>query len=264
MRNVKSVSVLILLGGMAMPWTVWAQQKECNKIVISADSEYVPLHWYDGKKLTGASIEIATTMLSALHIRYEVRYVGPFFRVLEAAKTGEVDMVTSLKDTEERRDYLAFTSVPLFSNPIVVFAAKNRNFKYSDWQDLIGKKGGVTQGNKFGNGFDEFLKKRLTVEVEAKTYMNFKKLELGRIDYLITGYYNGLANLIATGDTGTIEVLKPTIAESDNFIALSKNSPCLKYLKSINQQLESMREDGKLKLILEKHIALMRVQPATR
>jgi hypothetical protein len=33
-------------------------------------------------------------------VPYEVRYAGPFHRVLEAARSGEVDLLASLKDSE--------------------------------------------------------------------------------------------------------------------------------------------------------------------
>lgn len=253
MRNFARCLLFIAL----VPLAALSQDKKCSKIVISADSDYAPLHWYNGKQLTGASIEIATTALNALGIAYEVRYVGPFHRVLKDAQKGEIDMISSLKETPERLEYLAFTNVALFSNPIAVFVAKNRNFSYTGWSDLIGKKGGITLGNQFGNGFDEFLKKNLQVESEQKAYMNFKKLELGRIDYLITGYYSGLAYLAESGQSDTFSALKPYVADSDNFIAMTKSSPCVKHLKSLNLQLESMRREGKLKLILDKYIALM-------
>jgi len=240
-----------------VPLGALSQEKECRKVVISADSDYAPLQWYDGKHLTGASIEIATTALSALGIPYEVRYVGPFHRVLKSAQQGEIDMISSLKDTPERREYLTFANVALFANPIAVFVAKDRRFSYAGWNDLIGKKGGITLGNQFGNGFDEFLKGNLQVEAEQKTYMNFKKLELRRIDYLITGYYPGLAYLAASGQNGSFVALKPYVSESDNFIAITKSSPCIRHLKALNLQLENMRREGRLQSILDKHMELL-------
>jgi len=243
---------------LLVPTTLWAQVKECKKVVISADSDYAPLHWYDGKQLTGASIEIAVTALTSLGIPYELRYMGPFHSVLQGARRGEIDMISSLKDTPERREYLAFTSVSLFSNPIAVFVLKDAKFIYSNWNDLIGKRGGVTLGNQFGNGFDDFLTAHLQVTSAQKAYMNFKKLELGRIDYLITGYYSGQVYLASSGQSDKFVALKPYISETDNFIAFSKLSPCVHHLKALNSQLETMREDGRLKTILDKHVALLR------
>ncbi len=232
-----------------------AQQRECTKVVISADSDYAPLQWYDGKNLRGASIDIAVAALQAINVPFEVRFVGPFYRVLEEAKSGEIDMVASLKENPERREYLSFVPVPLFANPIAVFVAKDKRFAYAGWNDLIGKKGGVTRGNQFGDGFDAFLAKNLKIEEEQKAYMNFKKIELGRLDYLITGYYSGLIYLRQSGQEDRFMALRPYVAQSDNLIAISKRSPCLKYLPALEQQLNNMRQKGQFKQILDKHLA---------
>lgn len=226
----------------------------CSKVVISADSDYGPLHWYDGTKLTGASIEIAMAALTAIHVPYEVRYMGPFQRVLDGAKNGEIDMIASLKETPERRNYLVFSKVPLFSNPVAVFVARNHGFIYSGWNDLIGKRGGIAKGNQFGGGFDEFMSKNLAVEVEQKVYMNFKKIELGRIDYLVTGYYTGMAYLKHSGQLGQFVALHPFVTESNNLLAIARTSPCLKHLPALDAQLNSMQQSGELKAILEKNI----------
>ncbi|WP_083444525.1 substrate-binding periplasmic protein [Herbaspirillum rhizosphaerae] len=230
---------------------------ECSKLIISGGSDYPPLHWYDGSQLTGASIEVATTALKALKIPYELRYMGPFYRVLEGAKNGEVDMIATLKDSPERREFLSFATPSPFTSPIAVFTLRSRPFTYREWNDLIGKKGGITLGYQFGEGFDDFLKKQLKVETEKKTSVNFLKLERGTIDYLITGYYNGLAYLAENKQTDHFTVHTPYVTDAKNYIALSRNSPCIKYLKSINQQLESMQNNGATKAILEKYTGML-------
>ena len=233
---------------------------ECTRLVVSADSDYAPLHWYDGKRLTGASIEIATRALEALNIPFEVRYVGPFHRVLKAAESGEVAMIASLKMTHERQQYLAFTSVPLFVNPIAVFVARDRRFAYGGWKDLVGKRGAITLGNQFGGGFDEFMRDNLTIETAQKTYMNFTKLDSGRIDYLLTGYYSGMIYLNQTQQQDRFMPLRPFVSETDNYLALSKASPCIKHLARINAQLEAMQKRGELRAVLQKFETDLRIE----
>ncbi|HZG18391.1 MAG TPA: transporter substrate-binding domain-containing protein [Herbaspirillum sp.] len=244
----------------AVPLAV--QAADCKKVVVSADSDYAPLHWYDGKRLTGASIEIATRALAALDIPYEVRYVGPFHRVLKEAESGEVALISSLKMTPERQQYLAYATVPLFRNPIAVFVARDRRFSYAGWKDLIGKRGAITLGNQFGGGFDEFMRDNLIIETAQKVYMNFTKLDSGRIDYLITGYYSGMIYLNQTGQGGNFLPLRPFVSETDNFIAMSKASPCVKYLPRINAQLEAMQKRGELRAVLQSFESDLRIDPA--
>jgi polar amino acid transport system substrate-binding protein len=234
-----------------------APAAECARVVISGGSDYPPLHWYDGKTLTGASMEVAAMAFDALKIPYEIRYYGPFTRALKGAKDGEIDVLATLKNTEERRQFLAFAEPPVFTSPIAVFVARNRQFAYREWKDLIGKKGGVTRGYTYGDGFDEYLQQKLTVEAEQKTYINFDKLDAGRIDYLITGYYNGLAYLAQNRQLDRFTALRPYLTDSNNYIAFSRASPCIKYLKSFSRQLDIMLKSGLIKEILEKHTRLL-------
>lgn len=259
MRQLLSAGLLAM-----MAVATAAQGAECTKVVISADSDYAPLHWYDGKRLTGASIEIASRALTTLEIPFEVRYVGPFHRVLKEAQSGEVAMVASLKNTPERQQYLAFTTVPLFSNPIAIFVARDRSFNYSGWKDLIGKRGAITMGNQFGDGFDDFMRDNLKVEQAQKAYMNFSKLDAGSIDYLITGYYSGMIYLNQTRQTDRFMALKPYVNETSNFIAMSKANPCVKYLPKINAQLELMQNRGELQAILERFSAAFKIEPHSK
>ncbi|MFL9926749.1 transporter substrate-binding domain-containing protein [Herbaspirillum lusitanum] len=248
--------IFFLLAAASLP----AHSGECNKLVISADSDYAPLHWYDGKKLTGASIDIATSALTALGIPFQVRYVGPFSRVLQEVRSGEVDMVTTLKITPERKQYMSFSTVPVFTNPIAVFVARDKSFVYENWKSLAGRKGGITMGNQFGNGFDEYLLSDLNVESAQKISINFAKLQSGALDYLVTGYYSGLVYLLQSKQADRFMPLTPYVTETDNFIAISKKSPCLKYLPRLNAQLESMRQTGELAAILEQYADVLKAR----
>jgi len=235
-----------------------AQQRECSQIIVTDDSDYSPLHWYDGKSLNGASIEIATTALKAIQAPFLVRFVGPLERVLQAGKDGDVDLIASLRPTPERMKYLEFNKAPVFANPPTLYVAKGHEFIYSGWNDLIGRRGGMTAGNQFGGGFDDFMKKNLTIEVAQKTYMNFKKLELGRIDYFIAGYYNAEGYLLKSRQQSKFVALKPAVANTFSTIAFSKRSPCLKYQQALDTQIGIMRDQGVLDEILERNIRLYR------
>jgi polar amino acid transport system substrate-binding protein len=254
-------ALLLATTVVAIAATTVPRAAECSKLVVSADSDYAPLHWYDGKQLTGASIEIARRVLTALEIPFEIRYVGPFSRVLKEAVTGDVAMVASLKITPERQKFLSFTSVPLFTNPISVFIAADRRFPYTGWHDLIGKRGAITEGNQFGAPFDDFLRDHLKIQSAQKTYMNFSRLDSGQVDYLVTGYYAGVIYLNQSGQAGRFVALQPYVSESDNFLALSNANPCVKHLARINAQLALMQSRGELRAVLEQYATQLKVTP---
>jgi polar amino acid transport system substrate-binding protein len=185
------VALRVFVGVLLSAWIGHAQA-QCSRVVLTADPAYPPLHWYDGKNLQGASIEIAKRVLEDLKIPYEVRYVGPFPRVILMAQRGEVDMVVTLKKTAEREQFLLFPKTPAISNPVAVFVSRKHTFAFRSRNDLVGLRGGITSGNVFGGGLDEYLRESLTFEEANSAESNFDKLNLGRIDYFITGFFAGM------------------------------------------------------------------------
>src|SRR5262249_6962615 len=142
--------------------------------------------WYDGQTLRGASVDVVLAVLQAIKLPYELRYVGPFVRVLQTARVGDVDIITELKRTPERELYVAYTDTAIFSNPSSVFVRAGQKFRFSNREDLVGLRGGATHGTRFGDGLDEFIESRLTVETGPGIKENFLKLDIGRIDYFVS------------------------------------------------------------------------------
>ena len=232
-----------------------AADKACTKVVVSGDPDYPPFSWYDGHAMRGAAIEIAQKALEQAGIPHEVRYVGPFNRVLQAAKTGSIDMVAELKDTPERRAYLAYSGVAIFNNPVAVFVRGDSTIAFHQWKDLAGLHGGITLGNKFGGSFDAYLEQSLTTESANSIASNFTKLELGRIDYFVNSYYPAL-NYLESEHKGTqFKALHPFITNSSNFAAWAKGSPCLAHLGELDRILAGMVKSGEAKRILESNLA---------
>src|SRR6185437_956209 len=182
------ICVTVCIAGF-LPLQVRAAERACAKVIVSGDPNYPPFSWYDGHVMRGVAIDIAQRAFEHAGIPFEVRYVGPFNRVLQSARNGTVDLVAELKDTPERREYLAYSSVAIFSNPVAVFVRGDSKLAYREWKDLAGLHGGITLGNKFGGGFDEYLAQSLSVESANSIASNFAKLQLGRIDYFVNSYY---------------------------------------------------------------------------
>lgn len=243
----------LLLSGLsgAFAATDAVTPTRCERVRISADPDYPPLHWYDGSHLQGASIEVATRVFKDLGIPYSVEYMGPWTRVLASAKAGEIDVVTTLKDTPERRSFLSYPTTPAFANPIVIYVARGQVFAYAKWSDLIGRQGGMTLGNVFGGGFDEYLEAKLKVEAANTPEINFGKLELGRIDYFITGLYTGAATLVRLGKEDRFTTLMPPVTETANYVAFVKASPCSAYLPAFDRRLAELVRAG----VVEKIVA---------
>jgi polar amino acid transport system substrate-binding protein len=232
-----------------------AAGRSCSKVIIAGDPDYPPFSWYDGHAMHGAAVEIVQQAFEQAGIAYELRYVGPFNRVLQSAKNGTIDVIVELKDTSEREDYLVFSKTAIFTNPVAIFVRADNNLAFREWKDLGGLHGGITLGNKFGGGFDEFLAQSLTVESANGIANNFAKLELGRIDYFVNSYYPALGYLEKEHKTAQFKALRPFVTESSNYVGWSKSSPCLARLPDVNQALVDLIKSGEAKRVLERDLS---------
>ena len=92
---------------------------------------------------------------------------------------------------------------------MAVFVVKGKEFPFTDKNDLIGKKGVTNQGESYGNEFDAFMKDKLDVARAAGIDAAFKDLLDGKADYLIAGYYPGLAEAAKQGIKDKVVPLRP-------------------------------------------------------
>ena len=178
----------------------------------------------------------------------------PWKRAQSMAAAGDVDLLLCIRITPERSAYLDFTSVPVFRNPIVVFVRKDRPVRFDSWADLKGYLGGVSVGDKFGGGFDEYLKKELKYEEAPSMIENFRKLADGRIDYFVSGYFMGMS-WIRTDPAGrNIMALTPPISDEGIYIGVSKKSPRRAVLGVLDEALKSLDERGVPDKLLEEYL----------
>ena len=224
----------------------------CESVIVSADPDYPPLHWYDGQHFHGASLDVTTRVLDDLKIPYVVKYVGSLEHVLQEAATAKVDVVSTLKITPERLGYLDFSSVSVLSNPVVVFTNKSETFQYQKWNDLKGKVGLMARGNKFGQGFDEYMASQLKVEEIDSILQAFNLLLTHRAQYVLTGLYTGLSVLSLNRYDVSIIPLVTSVTETQNYIAFAKNSSCLKYKPAFDKKLEELVKSGVVPSMINK------------
>lgn len=224
---------------------------QCNRVVFSANPDYPPYHWAEGDAIVGASVALTGRILDELGVRWEARFVGPWPRVLKSAEYGEIDLIVSLKPTPEREAYLEFTRAPAFPNPMAVFVARARPLKFDAPEDLVGRRGGRTAGDRFGDAFDRFAEKHLALEDADSLDTNFQKLAAGRIDYVVTGLYAGRAHLLQAGLDDRIADLPRPVNEGFIHHGFSRRSACAALVAAVDARLAAAQRSGLAARLLE-------------
>jgi polar amino acid transport system substrate-binding protein len=235
---------------------------ECTRVVFSAHPDYPPYHWAEGDKLVGASVALTGRILDDLGVRWEARFVGPWPRVLKSAEFGEIDLVVSLKRTPEREVYLAFTSAPAFPNPMAVFVARARPLKFDGPQDLVGKRGGRSAGDRFGEVFDRYAEQHLTIEDADSLGVNFAKLAAGRIDYVVTGLHTGRAQVLQLGLAERISALPRPVNAGEVHHGFSRRSACASLLAALDARLAAAQASGLPARLIEEALQQWQRSPA--
>jgi len=255
-RFLRQVLAVILLGWSGIGSAQGAGAGEdmpCPVVIYSTNPNYPPYGWAVGEQLfLGASLELLSMVLPPRVIAKPL--VVPWKRALALAEQGRVDLLLSLRKTPERAIYLDFTEHRAFSNPIVVFVRRDRAFPLVDWKDLKGRRGGVSLGDTFGNGFDAYWRSQLQVEEAGSLEENFKKLLAGRIDYFVSGLYTGKSYLVRQGLTETVIPLGRPVSNQDIYFAFSRKFICPSLKAYMERRLAELDRKGIPERLLEKHM----------
>lgn len=237
------IAGILLTGGLS---------QAADILTASGHPQYAPIMWKEHKSIVGAGCELVQLLFRDLNITVKTPYRGRWDKVQDEAKQGRIDILVGLYMTEDRKAFFEFSN-PYAKDPVVIFVAKGKAFKYAKWEDLIGKKGTTTIGDSFGQQFDKFISEKLTVTRTAKVEENFAKLIDGRADYFIYAMYSGMFESEKIGIADKVEFL-PVNASVENFyIGISKKSPFVKYLPEINKKLDELINNGTVDQLIQKY-----------
>ena len=247
----KRILCFSLFAALALTGNAAFAADACTKIVATGHPQYPAIAYKDGDNIAGAAPMLVGAIAKTLKVPLESKYMGTWEEAQAAARDGKADMIFGIYYNDERATYLDYVKPAFMFDEVVVFVAKDKPFAYKDENDLIGKKGATNQGESYGNDFDAFIKDKLTVARTDGIDAAFKDLLDGKADYVIAGYYSGLAEAAKEGIKDKIEPLSPAILEAEMFVAFSKKSPCASLAPGFSQGITEMTTNGQFDTMLQ-------------
>jgi polar amino acid transport system substrate-binding protein len=214
------LSALMLTGNAAFA------QDECTKIAATGHPAYPVIAYKDGDNIVGAAPTLVETIAKQINVPLESKYTGTWEEAQAAARDGKVDMIFGIYYNDERATYLDYVQPAFTFDDVAIFVVKGKEFPFTGQDDLIGKKGVTNQGESYGNEFDAFMKDKLDVARANGIDAAFKDLLDGKADYLIAGYFPGLAEAAKEGNKDKVVALNQALLSQEMFVAFSKKSPC--------------------------------------
>ena len=81
----------------------------------------------------------------------------------DAVRKGEADVIFGIYKNDTRAKYLDYIEPPFMIDPVAIVVRKGEGFAFAEWSDLKGRKGVTNAGESFGDTFDVYMAKELTV-----------------------------------------------------------------------------------------------------
>jgi polar amino acid transport system substrate-binding protein len=221
-------SGLLLFGLLLLPAAADAAGK-CERLVATGNPEYPPYLWRDPQnpqQLIGANADLLQHLAKELGVAVDIIYSGPWSRAQAEVKAGRVDLIAGAFLTMSRLEVMDYVHPAFYFTPNVVWVHRGAEFPYAGWEDLRNRTGDTLVNNSFGQQFDAYAKSNLTIEGVSSLTQAFRKLLLGRTDYVLYERYPGQALADSLGMQDDLLVLDPPISSEGLYLTLSHNSAC--------------------------------------
>lgn len=241
---------LSVFAALALTSTAAFAAGDCAKITATGHPQYPVIAFKEGDAIAGAAPMLVEAIAKQLNIPLQSKSMGSWADAQAAARDGKADMIFGIYHNDERAQYLDYVQPAFMFDDVAVFVAKGKAFPFEGQDDLIGKKGVTNEGESYGNAFDAFMKDKLDVARTNGIDEAFNALLSGKADYLIAGYYPGLAEAAKAGVKDEVEVLDQALLTAEMFVAFSKKSPCAAMADKFGQAITEMTTDGRFDTML--------------
>ena len=161
-----------------------APEQTCAKLVITGHPSYPPVAWAAQGVIVGAAPALVSGIAGRLGVKEVVsKDFGSWGGAQDAARKGEADVIFGIYRNDERAKYLDFIEPAFMADPVAIVVRKGESLAFAEWGDLKGRKGVTNAGESYGDVFDGFMAKNLTVARAAGVDKAFAALleQAGRL-----------------------------------------------------------------------------------
>lgn len=258
-----AISTLTLNLASNIAWSA-EPEKNCSTLVASGNAEYPPYLWRDPKnpkRLIGANADYLNLLAKEINVKIKSDYSGPWARVQEEMKYGRIDLIAGAFYTVPRLEYMDYFFPAFKETRTVIWVREDSKLNYKHWSDLVGHAGVTVINNSFGEEFDNYAKKALSISHVASLEQALAMLQNSRVDYLIYEEAPGYAYIAKKNLTG-LKTLSPSISNESLHLTLSHKSKCNtpELRGKIAKAVYSLEKQGVMDSLIEKNIQLWKKQ----
>jgi len=235
----------------------------CTKLSVGGADGWEPVTYIsdEGRHL-GLGIDILQEYSRRHSLRLELKLNLTWTRSLQMLEVGDLDVIAGAYFTKERNETFQY-SLPFTYDDIVVFQHKDNRFDVTSIHDLVGFRGARPQGGSYGDYVDIYAQNNLDMIFSPTGNRIFYTLINGRVDYVMLGLYDGLANIYRDNHENVIIPIEPPLLRNEVHLMFSRKSPCLEHVAKINFLISELAENGKLERWTTDHLRNALSDPET-
>lgn len=203
--------------------------------------------------VNGFSTKIVKAVFDRMEIRINPVTAYPWKRALNNVKTGYSHALYSANYTLERTSFVYYPDEPLVYSPWVIWVKKDSKNAYSSLNDLKGKTIGVVNGYSYTQGFWDFIYKYSYVEKVTSDEINFKKLQGGRVEFIIAELGNGYHILRELGYENIIPFKNHPIKSDGLYIVFNKERVSKDLVDRFSKKLRAYKKEPEYKKLKKEY-----------
>ncbi|GAC1414114.1 MAG: hypothetical protein NVSMB6_16220 [Burkholderiaceae bacterium] len=224
----------------------------CEALVITGHPSSPPVAWSAQGKIVGAAPELVSEIAAKLGVTaVTAKDFGSWDGAQQAVRSGQADVIFGIYKNDARALYLDYIEPPLMMDPVSIVVRKGSGFAFAEWSDLKGRKGVTNAGESYGDQFDAFMSKELTVARTAGVDKAFAELLAQQADYMIVGRFPGRDEARKLGLIDKVEFLPKELVSAAMYVAFSKQSKCGALRTGFSSGIKTAVDAGTMPRLLE-------------
>ncbi|WP_290329880.1 substrate-binding periplasmic protein [Vibrio tapetis] len=244
--KLRAAAVLFLLFPLA------GYSQEPGKLTCYS-TVFSPFVIEDNGEIKGIDVDVIKEVGRRLHLDISFA-LKPWKRLEQDVKDGTVSCVAAYFRTEERREYMDFTNVPLHITSYTLFTNKAEVKAFKTFKDLKGWAIGVNRGFKTTPEFESAMSHGLITKHDVKSdEQSVKMVSSNRLDAMLTNYHVGLYNIKKLG-ASDVRPLLPSIRSTPAYLVFSKKQNLAHLVPKFDEVLFSVIQDGTYQRIVDQYL----------
>lgn len=252
--NISLLLSLTILSALLPTSAAWSASDKT--LIVGSEEEFPPFSiGYTDETADGFTVELWRAVAEKSHLPYAIR-VKPFKTLLSDIKTGEVDVLINLAQSDERRQFVDFT-IPHVTVSGGIFVRKStRNINAES--DLAGKEVIVLNGD-LAHSYALKQSWGNHLMLADSTAEAFNLLASGKYDAIVISKLAG-EKTIKQLQLDNVKLLNANVGFEQKFsFAVSKGNADL--LAKINEGMALVKESGEYDAIYNKWFAIYNLTP---